>query len=102
MSLGFLVALAATPILVAGILIVDCGGAYCEASHLYIDCDDCRFGSGHARRRGDCRIGRGGPVGPGGTHPQAYTPTIYYLTVVGLMGLISIHIISVGDPLAGL
>jgi len=37
----------------------------------------------------------------GRTLRRTLLPTIYYLTVVGLMGLIAIHVIGVGDPLAG-
>ena len=36
----------------------------------------------------------------GRTLRRTLLPTIYYLTVVGLMGLIAIHVIGVGDPLA--
>ena len=37
----------------------------------------------------------------GRTLRRTLLPTIYYLTIVGLMGLIAIHVIGVGDPLAG-
>jgi lactate permease len=37
----------------------------------------------------------------GRTLRRTLLPTIYYLTVVGLMGLIAVHVIGVGDPLAG-
>jgi lactate permease len=37
----------------------------------------------------------------GRTLRRTLLPTIYYLVVVGLMGLIAIHVIGVGDPLAG-
>ena len=36
----------------------------------------------------------------GRTLRRTLLPTIYYLTVVGLMGLIAIHVIGVSDPLA--
>ncbi len=37
----------------------------------------------------------------GRTLRRTLLPTIYYLTIVGLMGLIAIHVIGIGDPLAG-
>jgi len=36
----------------------------------------------------------------GGTLRRTLLPTIYYLTIVGTMGLIAVHVIGVGDPLA--
>ncbi len=36
----------------------------------------------------------------GRTLRRTLLPTIYYLTIVGVMGLIAIHVIGVGDPLA--
>jgi len=35
----------------------------------------------------------------GRTLRRTLLPTIYYLTIVGMMGLIAIHVIGVGDPL---
>jgi lactate permease len=35
----------------------------------------------------------------GQTLRRTLLPTIYYLTIVGMMGLIAIHVIGVGDPL---
>ena len=35
----------------------------------------------------------------GRTLRRTLVPTIYYLTIVGMMGLIAIHVIGVGDPL---
>lgn len=37
----------------------------------------------------------------GQTLRRTLLPTIYYLTIVGIMGLIAIHVIGVRDPLAG-
>jgi len=36
----------------------------------------------------------------GRTLRRTLLPTIYYLTIVGVMGMIAIHVIGVGDPLA--
>jgi len=36
----------------------------------------------------------------GRTLRRTLLPTIYYLTIVGLMGMIAIHVIGVGDPLS--
>lgn len=36
----------------------------------------------------------------GRTLRRTLLPTIYYLTIVGLMGMIAVHVIGVGDPLA--
>lgn len=35
----------------------------------------------------------------GATLRRTLVPTIYYLVIVGLMGLIAVHILDVGDPL---
>jgi lactate permease len=37
----------------------------------------------------------------GHTLRRTLLPTIYYLTVVGMMGLIAVHVVGVGDPLVG-
>jgi lactate permease len=42
-------------------------------------------------------VGLLGQEGP--TLRRTLLPTLYYLTVVGLMGLVAIHILEVGDPL---
>lgn len=36
----------------------------------------------------------------GRTLRRTLLPTIYYLTIVGIMGMIAVHVIGVGDPLA--
>ena len=37
----------------------------------------------------------------GATLRKTILPTLYYLVVVGLLGLLAVHVLGVGDPLAG-
>ena len=37
----------------------------------------------------------------GATLRKTILPTLYYLVVVGLLGLVAVHLLGVGDPLAG-